>query len=125
MNNSIINQYKISFQNRVEDWENFGKEINKIINTNNEPLTNFLICWSSVSEINESLLPDINEALAHPNVEINSDSPPVNIVMSDNSVDFYGYEGYINSIPLQDFKEIVIGWRDFLNTPPLNGTKVP
>ena len=62
--------------------------------------------------------------LMHPNVEVNSDSPPVDIVMSDNVVDFYGYDGYINSIPLQDFKEIVIGWRDFLSTPPLNGTKV-
>ncbi len=124
MNQNIVNQYKISFQNRVDDWGNFGKEINKIINTNSEPLTNFLICWTSISEINESLLPDINEALTHPNVEVNSDSPPVDIVMSDNLVDFYGYEGYINSIPLQDLKEIVIAWRDFLNTPPLNGTKV-
>jgi len=124
MNQNIVNQYKISFQNRVDDLGNFGKEINKIINTNNEPLTNFLICWTSISEINESLLPDINEALTHPNVEVNSDSPPVDIVMSDNLVDFYGYEGYINSIPLQDLKEIVIAWRDFLNTPPLNGTTV-
>ena len=61
MNNNIINQYKISFQNRVDDWGNFGKEINKIINTNNEPLTNFLTCWSSTSEINDSLLPDASE----------------------------------------------------------------
>lgn len=32
-------------------------------------------------------------------------------------------ENIIDLIPLQEFKEILIGWRDFLLTPPLNGTK--
>ncbi|WP_433815860.1 hypothetical protein [Flavobacterium johnsoniae] len=30
----------------------------------------------------------------------------------------------IEIIPLQEFKEILIGWRDFLLTPPLDGYKV-
>ena len=30
----------------------------------------------------------------------------------------------IEIIPLQEFKEILIGWRDFLLTPPLDGSKV-
>ena len=124
MNNHIINLYKISFHNKVDDWGDLGREISKTINTNNEPLTNFLICWNSVREINESLLPDIDESLAHPNIEVSSDSPPVNIIMSDNSVDFYGFDGYVNSMPLQHFKEIVISWRDFLSTHPLSGSDI-
>ncbi|TDE42085.1 hypothetical protein E0I26_14375 [Flavobacterium rhamnosiphilum] len=30
-------------------------------------------------------------------------------------------ENVIDVIPLQDFKEMLVGWRDFLLTPPLNG----
>lgn len=30
----------------------------------------------------------------------------------------------IEIIPLQEFKEILIGWRDFLLTPPLDGSRV-
>lgn len=125
MNQNIIDKYKINFINKVQNWETSGKEVSKTLDVNNEYLGMFLICWDSVSEINDSLLPDIEEALANPKLEVNSDSPPVDIVMSEGLVDFYGYKGYANSIPLQEFKEIVIGWRDFLNTPPLNGTKIP
>lgn len=32
-------------------------------------------------------------------------------------------ENVIDVIPLQEFKEILIAWRNFLLTPPLNGTK--
>jgi hypothetical protein len=33
-------------------------------------------------------------------------------------------ENVVDLVPLQEFKEILIGWRDFLLTPPLNGAKV-
>ncbi|GEN68238.1 hypothetical protein [Chryseobacterium rhizosphaerae] len=125
MNQNIINQYSISFQNRVDNWDIFGKEINKIITTNNKYLTSFLISWNSVEQINNSLLPDINQALISPNIEVDSDSATVDIIMFNNLVDFYDdSNGYVNSIPLQDFKEIVTGWRDFLKTLPLGGSKV-
>lgn len=125
MNQNIINQYSISFQNRVDNWDVFGKEINKIITTNNKYLTAFLISWNSVEQINNSLLPDINQALINPNTEVDSDSATVDIIMFNNLVDFYDdSNGYVSSIPLQDFKEIVTGWRDFLKTPPLGGSKV-
>jgi hypothetical protein len=32
-------------------------------------------------------------------------------------------ENVVDIVPLQEFKEILIGWRDFLLTSPLNGSK--
>lgn len=125
MDQNLVNTYEVKFENKTMKWDGFfGKRNSKIIETNNYCLTCFLICWKSVSEINDSLLPDVNEALADAALEIESDSAPVDIIMFKNTVDFYDRDGYVNSMPLKDFKEIVIGWRDFLNTHPLNGAKV-
>lgn len=125
MDQNLVNTYEVKLENKTMKWDGFfGKKNCKIIETNNYCLTCFLICWKSVSEINDSLLPDINEALADADLEIESDSAPVDIIMFKNTVDFYDRDGYVNSMPLKDFKEIVIGWRDFLNRHPLNGAKV-
>lgn len=125
MNQALIAQYNISLQNIVFDWGQSGKKVKKSISTNNEYLTTFLNCWNSILRINDSLLMDIEQALLNPSIESETDSVRVDIIMINNLVDFYHSDlGYVNSMPLQDFKEIVIGWRDFLNTPPLNGTKV-
>lgn len=40
--------------------------------------------------------------------------------MINNSVDFYDKTGYVMSMPLQDFNEIVTIWRDFLIKTPLS-----
>jgi len=52
------------------------------------------------------------------NLEIASISP--------TGIEFYDQDGQniIGTSPLEDFKEILIGWRDFLLQPPFNGTKV-
>ncbi|WP_223609504.1 hypothetical protein [Chryseobacterium sp. OSA05B] len=125
MDQNVINTYAVTFENKTISWDGFrGKENCKVIETNNFCLTCFLTSWKSVSQINDSLLPDINAALADPASEIESETAPVDIIMCNNLVDFYDRQGYVNSIPLQDFKEIVTGWRDFLNTRPLNGAKI-
>jgi hypothetical protein len=122
MNLSIINQYQINFVNKINNFEIGGKEITKIPNTSNKYLDEFLFNWNA-QEINEILLPDINQALVTPNSEIENGSETISILIYQNKVDFYADDGSY-SLPTLDFKEIVIGWRDFLLTPPLNGARV-
>lgn len=123
MNQNLINKYQISFINKILDFKKWGKEISKIPNTININLTNFLIDFNA-KEINELLLPDINQALSAPSDGIESGSETTNIIMYYDKVDFYDDNGLVYRLPTQDFKEIVIGWRDFLLSSPLNGTKV-
>ncbi|WP_336686055.1 hypothetical protein [Chryseobacterium bernardetii] len=125
MNKNIVDQYNLTFEDKVCDWGKYGKSIIKVVDTNNQYLTAFLNSWNSEEQIADSLLPDINDALNNPDQEIESDSATVDIIMHRNEADFYVDNlGYVNSIPLQDFKEIVIGWRDFLKTPPTNRSKI-
>ncbi|WP_038331463.1 hypothetical protein [Empedobacter falsenii] len=123
MNQNIINKYQIRFENKVFDFET-GKEIHKSISTNNGELTTFLNDWTA-PKINELLLPDFEEAMANPETEVENGSETISISIYADKVDFYDNDfNYVGNIPTQEFKEIVIGWRDFLNTPPLNGTKM-
>lgn len=124
MDQNIFNKYDISFRNKVLDWDTSEKQIIKIITANNKYVAMFLNNWRNVSNIDNYLITDIDESLANSNLKIESDSADVDIVMSEGLVDFYDSESYRVSIPLQDFKLIVVAWRDFLLTPPLNGNKV-
>lgn len=119
MNQDIADQYNLVFEDKVHEWN----WITKIVSTNNIYLAAFLNSWNSAEQITDSLLPDINDALNNPDQEIESDSVAVDIIMHKNEVDFYDdVKGYVSSIPLQDFKEIVTAWRNFLNTPPPGGS---
>ncbi|WP_336958620.1 hypothetical protein [Chryseobacterium contaminans] len=125
MNKNTVDQYNLTFEDKVCDWGKYGKSIIKVVDTNNQYLTAFLNSWNSAEQIANSLLSDINDALNNPDQEIESDSATVDIIMHRNEVDFYDDNlGYVNSIPLQDFKEIVIGWRDFLKTPSTKKSKI-
>jgi hypothetical protein len=123
VNQNIINQYRINFQNQIEEPSGFSKKIDKFPNTNNEFLSMFLYEWSA-QEINDILLPDINAALLNSGSEIENGSETISILIYQDRVDFYGDDGSVYELPTLDFKEIIIGWRNFLLTPPLNGTKV-
>ncbi|MGV0937805.1 hypothetical protein ACTS91_14480 [Empedobacter falsenii] len=121
----LIEKYKLNFQNRVDE----DGEIDKFPETNIDQLTNLLYEWKAedIDSNEHGLLADIDEALTNQNSEIESGSTTVLILIYQNEVRFVGAwseETYSISIPTQDFKEIVIGWRDFLLTPPLNGTKM-
>lgn len=123
MNNNLINQYKISFTNNVIEFVDSGKEISKTPNTSSIYLSNFLDDFNA-QEIDELLLSDINDALLNPNSEIENGSETISIIIYQNKVEFYDDDGFVYELPTIDFKEIVIGWRDFLLAPPLNATKV-
>lgn len=124
MNQNLINKYKIELKNKVFNFET-GKEIHKSINTTNGELTTFLNDWR-VESITDYLIPETEKVLNGVEQELETGSETITIFIKQSDVDFYDYDGdYVNSIPTQDFKEIIIGWRDFLLTPPLNGTKMP
>lgn len=125
MNQSLINQYKIEFTNSIEKLNDNPTKIVKYPNIENRYLFLFLYAWSSVREINDSLIPDIEAALLDINYEESSDcNLGVSIIIYHDRVELYDDNGFVYELPTQHFKEIVIGWRDFLLSPPLNGTIV-
>ncbi len=80
MDQNIINQYKINFKNEIEQLHGIGKKIDKFPLTNNKYLSIFLYSWN-VIDINEILLPDINQALLTPNSEIENKSDTIFILI--------------------------------------------
>ncbi|TCK56155.1 hypothetical protein C8C83_4167 [Flavobacterium sp. 90] len=124
MNENLINRYQINFVNSTEQLNNYQTKITKQPNTKNNYLNLFLYEWSNPQEINENLLPDIETALLDRNYQESNSSENVSIMIYHNRVELYDDTKIVYELPTEDFKEIVIGWRDFLLTPPLNGTKV-
>ena len=124
MNQNLIYKYRIELKNKVFNFET-GKEIHKSISTNNGELTTFLNDWTA-QKINELLLPDFDEVMVNPGEKVINGSETINVHIYNNIVEIYNSDyDFVSELPTQDFKEIVIGWRDFLLTPPLNGTKIP
>nr|WP_294941397.1 hypothetical protein [uncultured Mucilaginibacter sp.] len=121
MTNEIIKKYGIDFQNRVDD----GK-IDKFPGAHEAfYITDLLFEWNSVDDINDGLLKDIEEALADSNSEIEAGSTVVDIIIYQNVVQFYPrWREEESSMPTADLKEIITAWRDFLLTPPLNGSSI-
>ena len=63
--------------------------------------------------------------MANPGEKIINGSETINIHIYNNVVEFYNSDyDFVSELPTQDFKEIVICWRDFLLTSPLNVTKM-
>ena len=122
MRKEIIKKYGINFQNRVDDGE-----VNKVPIADWGGITTLLIEWGpdDIVDPDHGLLTDIDAALAHPNSEIQAGSTMVDLLIYQDRVEFeYRGGGDGGTIPTLDLREIVVGWRDFLRTPPLNGTKV-
>ena len=125
MNQGIIDKYKINFYNSIyEGPVTKIKDIDKIPSTNNKFLTTFLYSWSRPSDIDELLLPDIETVLNEKEIELENGSETIQIIIYLDLVTFYPEQKDTFSIPTLEFKEIIIGWRDFLLESPLNGTKI-
>ncbi|MBB2150669.1 hypothetical protein [Pedobacter gandavensis] len=118
MNPDIIKKYGIEFENKlIEEWG-----VEKIPHTNLDALTFFLHGWNA-DELDEILLPDINNALGLVDSEIENANDFVTIIINNYKVFFYWENKPTSSIPTIDFKQIVEGWRAFLLSPPLNRSK--
>ena len=124
MTQEIINQYQIKLQNLILDYQEFGKKLRKTIDINNRYLGEFLNSFTYAGEFME-IIDSLNEIPSNPSIEAEHGSETIDIIIYQNKVDFYTLdEGFVYTIPTSDFKQIVEGWRDFLQTPPLNGPYV-
>lgn len=124
MNRSLIKNYNINFVNSIEQINNGPQRIVKYPNVQNKYLNLFLFEWSNAKEINEDLLPDIENAFSDVNYEESNASENISIMIYHDRVELYDDNGFVYQLPTQDFKDIVIGWRDFLLAIPLIGTKI-
>jgi hypothetical protein len=124
MTKELIKKYGIDFRNTIFNSDGFPAIVDKFPYTKLGYLT-MMLSELSIRDINDSLLPNIDEALADSNSEIENGSGIVEITIYHDVVKFYvDGDNEIYSMPTADFKEIVIGWKDFLLTQPLNGTRV-
>ncbi len=121
MNQQIIDKYSMIFENKIVEWSTTFKKLYKGVSTNNIYLTEFLNGWTSFKEIDELLLPDIEQALDDVNAEIDNGSETVLIIIYHDRVEFYYGEisGGVYEVRTNEFKEIVLNWKEFLLTPPL------
>lgn len=120
---TIENNYKLKFENSVTSYPDF-QMVSKTMYSDPQILSDFFLTWK-VEELNELLLPDIEEALITPNCEIENGNELISILIYIDHVDFYDNRGdYSYTMPILDFKDVVIMWRDFLLEPPLNGTMI-
>lgn len=124
MNENLINRYQINFVNLTEQSKTNQTKIAKQPNIKNKHLSLFLYEWSNPQEINEALLPDIEAAFLDTNYFESNSSENVSIMIYHDRVELYDDTKFVYELPLKDFKEIIIGWRDFLLTPPLNGSEI-
>lgn len=121
MTQTIIEQYQISLQNQILDYQEFGKTLNKRIEINNGFLGEFLNSFRYAEELSE-VIDSLNQTVSNPNIEAEHGTETIDIIIYQTKVDFYTFDdGFVYTIPTSDFKQIVEGWRDFLQTPPLNG----
>lgn len=121
---TTLEKYNITFINKVIDYQEKGKEIYKLAESNNYDLSNFLSDLH-VSRSVDSILLDINKALSNPEFEFENGNELIWVTIYNDRVEFYDYGvELVYELPTQDFKEILIAWRNFLSTPPLHGSKI-
>lgn len=127
MSIAILNQYKIEFQNITKSFSGFPNTIDKRTSSLSVTLDIFLYGWD-VDQINDSLLPDINNVLNGSVIEDETQSETIWVELKSNETKLFemSKNSYIPdfTLPTSDFKEIVTAWRDFLLRPPFDGTKV-
>ncbi len=124
MTQTIIDTYNVRLINKTIQFPIRGKIVQKIIEVNNTYLAELLNSLENPQDITDYLITDIDQALASASSEIEGGSETIEVVIFQTKVDLYNDSGFVYTIPTSDFKEIVVGWRDFLLTSPLNGTKV-
>lgn len=99
--------------------------ISKWPNTSNNLLTGFLYTWNDSSEIDETLISKLEDILNGTVENDYSDANSLYIDIYQTETDFYAEDSELPdfTLPTQDFYDILILWRDFLNEAPLDGSK--
>lgn len=116
---SALEQKKIKFINKIIDGRVYKIATGGIGHIQSiksiDTLNNFINMTNTTINGNFSSIDDPDVSSSYEVAFIT----PNGIEIMDEDV-----ENVVDLVPLQEFKEILIGWRDFLLTPPLNGAKV-
>lgn len=116
MNQSLINHYKIVFIEKVLNIEGHNSITTKVPGTNNDTVSAFLSDWKDFEMIDNYLLPGIDSVINGEEEELETGSETFTVIVDPVSTTFYldnvGME--YPTIPTVDFRDIVLGWRDFL-----------
>jgi len=116
-------KYALSFENKI--FRSFG-EMLKVFGSNRLYLTDFINSWSSVEDLDNYLIPDI-EKVINDIVDLKeSGSATISIDITKSEVIFYldNVGTDYPTIPTTDFYEIVKAWKAFLLSPPLDSIRI-
>jgi hypothetical protein len=116
---NVIEKQNIKFINKTIDGQNYKIATGGIGHIQSvksiETLNNFINMANETINGNFSSIDD-------PDVSSNYEVAfltPLGVEIMDENV-----ENVIDLVPLLEFKEISIAWRDFLLAPPLNGARI-
>jgi len=123
MDQIIIDKYKINFYNKIVPYFDGGR-IEKIPDTDHV-VSSFLIDWSA-DDINNYVIPNLDSVINGNLDEFETGTEIMLVVVESSVTTFYpdSREQNFPSMATADFKEILIGWSEFLLQPPLSGAKV-
>jgi hypothetical protein len=115
MKQNLINQYNIRLQNKTLRWEGFAENKTiRIIETCHPFLTDFLNDYSA-EDLTDDIIPETEKVMNGTCEEFETGSATVSVSVFIGKVDFYDHSmNFVGHIPVQDFKDICEGWRDFL-----------
>jgi hypothetical protein len=116
---SVLENRNIKFTNKIIDGEIYKIATGGIGHI--QSIKNISTLNEFIDMINMTINGNFN-SISDPDVSSNLEVAfitPNGVQIWDENV-----ENIIHLIPLQDFKEILVAWRDFLLTPPLNGSKI-
>lgn len=87
------------------------------------PLSEYLYTAGHSDAIDEIIL-DINKFLNNEPLQVGLEVGTETVSINSNIITITNDDGRIQNIPILDMKQILSEYKSFLNTPPLNGTKV-
>lgn len=123
----LIDTYQLAFVNKqIQANPDPNYYILKFPETSNDLLTEFLYVWNDSSEIDEILIPKLEDILNEAVENDYSDADSIYVYITQTETDFYTRDAELPdfTLPTQDFYDILILWRNFLNETPLDGSKV-
>lgn len=118
---SIIDDRGIKFINKVVDSHNY-----KITN-DVDPDMGFISSYKSITTI-DRILDEINLTISG---KFNIDESDISTeaggiaLITPEGIEFWDYnvENLMGVCPLNEFKELLIAWKEFLQSPPLDKSK--
>lgn len=123
----LISNYKLVFAiKQIQYAPDPDYYISKWPDTFHDLLTEFLYIWVDSADIDEVLVPKLEDILNGIIEKGDSGAHSTYIEITQTETDFYAEESEVPdlTIPTQDFYDILILWRNFLNEPPLHQSKV-